>query len=270
MRKLCLFAAATVIAPAAFAQPVFLSTQNDVLFRYGLSGPIETLQLTDRVIGMARDPMTGVIIAMSPPDVLGGQGKIYRLDNPLSANPTLTLLNNTLVTQYPTATFIGGELYAFRNTDQTLIHIDLTTFAETPVGASGFTGLDRVGGSGYDPVTNTLFAVTGQANVPNALYTVDFGLINGPNPTGSLVGHLGIINESNGAEWHNGRLWAAMQNTNTGDYELGVINVATGAYSARRVLGMSSMDPTGLVVIPAPGAAALLTLAGLAALRRRR
>lgn len=262
--------AVLALAGTAAAQTRFLATQQNTLFRFGTTGTIDTFTMPDDMVGMAQDPTTGIIYVTSPPTNPGGQGELYRLDNAFGVAPSLTLLSNTMATQYPSISFVGNKLYGFRNTDDVLVEIDLGTFNQTIVGATGATGLDRVGGSGYDAVNDTLYAIQ-TLTAPNALYTVDYSLSNGPDPSSTFVGNLGVINDSCGADFYNGQLWIAIQNGTSGRFELGTVNTGTGAYSFVRDLGVPALsEETSLLAVPTPGALGLLGLGMLAATRRRR
>ncbi|MFG0258756.1 MAG: hypothetical protein ACF8LK_00275, partial [Phycisphaerales bacterium JB041] len=77
-----------------------------------------------------------------------------------------------------------------------------------------------------------------------------------------------------GAEFFDGKLYAAIQIVSSGELVLGEVNTSTGAFSAIRTV--STFDPNGtpmqvsLAIIPAPAGLGLLGAAGLVAIRRRR
>ncbi len=249
--------------------PLFLATQGDTLYRFGLAGAVQSFTLNDTVIAMAEAP-NGVIYAVSEKPGAGAQGaELYRLDNAFGAAPTLTLLDDDLTRLYPSITFIGNELYGFNNLEDTLVEIDLGTFNETPVGATGATGLQAVGGSGYDAGGDVLYAMEG-LSAPENLFTVDYSLTGGPDPTATLVGPLGHASLSLGGEFHDGDLWLATNNADTGFFELGRVNTATGFFTADRTIAGALQINTSLIAVPTPGSLGALSIAGLCAMRRRR
>lgn len=77
----------------------------------------------------------------------------------------------------------AGALYAINDGNDTLVTIDRTTFAVTPVGALGVSG--DFGDMTWASTTNTLYAVGGRGN--DALYT-----INTTTGAATLVGAHGI------------------------------------------------------------------------------
>lgn len=262
--------AAMSIGSSAMANTVFLASQGTTLYRFTESGTVKSFTMSDTIIGMAVDA-NGVVYATS--NVVGTPpgSELYRLDNPGSANPTLTLLNGNLSRLYTSITFINGKLYGVQNFDNFLTEIDLGTFAETPVGATGSMGTPdvRFGGLGFDAAGGKLYGVESQS-AKDGVYDIDWSLSNGPDPTATLIGAQGFNNESAGAEWVNGKLYAVINNVDTGDFEFGTINTGSGAFTASKVLGTSDFANTGLTAIPAPGVSGILALGGLAMLRRRR
>ena len=250
--------------------PLFLATQGDTLFRFGLSGTVQSFTLPDTVIAMARNPQTGTIYAMSEHPTAGPfGGELYRLDDPFGAAPTLTLLDDTLTRLYPSITFINGEMYGFENVDDTLRTIDLGTFDETVVGATGFTGITAVGASGFDADNGVLYAMGGLSS-PEELYTIDWTLSNGTDPSATLVGAYTPETLSHGGEFYNGELWMMTNNADTGFFEIGRFDTGAGSWSSDRAIAPAIQANTALVIVPAPGGALAMALAGVFAARRRR
>ncbi len=269
MVRAMILAALAIGSTAVANSPVFLSSQGTTLYRFTTNSVPKTFSVSDDIIGMAADANGVIYVTSSKPGSPPGS-ELYRLDNPLSNNPTLTLLHGNLSRLYTSITFINGKLYGVQNLDNFLVEIDLGTFVETPVGATGFMNTNaRFGGIGFDSSAGRLFAVESQST-NDSLWEIDWSLSNGPNPDASIIGAQGFNNESSGAEWYNGTLYGVINNVDTGDYEFGWYDTSTGAFTATKVLGTSAFINTGLTAIPTPGSLALLALGGLSLLRRRR
>jgi hypothetical protein len=101
----------------------------------------------------------------------------------------------------------------------------------------------------------------------DALYTVDY-----TSGAATLVGGLGIDLISLGLEWWNDTLYIAAQSATSGDYEIGMLDVETGAYGYLMSLpAPADLVATGLGIIPEPATLGLLACYVLTfcALRRR-
>jgi hypothetical protein len=98
----------------------------------------------------------------------------------------------------------------------------------------------------------------------------------------TLIGNTGITWSQAGGAAYNGQLWlgtrigsynasTGQQNHGTSGFRFGTVNTATGAFTqAFTVAELPFGGGFGYAVIPTPGAAALLGLAGLMTARRRR
>ena len=102
------------------------------------------------------------------------------------------------------------------------------------------------------------------------------------NAAATLVGNTGITWSQAGGAVYNGELWLGSrigsynasnggQDHGTSGFQFGTVNTATGAFTqVFTVAELPFGGGFGYAVIPAPGAAALLGLGGLVAVRRRR
>lgn len=267
MKTLIALAIAATTCTAS-AQLTFLATQGETLLRYtDGAGSVDSFTLSNPIIGLTTNP-SGQIIGSSP----GSEPTpgFYSLDDPFGT-PSVSFLGASGDARgYTSLTYAGGELYGFFDGGQQLFNIDDNTFAGTQV---GFIGVNNVtfGGSAYDDATDTFYAMGYDINTFEVfVYEVeDFST----SPSGTLIGAAGILGDGMSLEFFDGVLYSAIQNRTTGQFELGTIDVSTGAFTLEQVLADSfspSGDPTSLVVIPAPGAFAMLGLGGLVAARRRR
>lgn len=250
------------IGSAACAQPVFLAFTNDTLHRFTLNGPIETFQMSDTMMSLARRS-DGAFVGHSPM-ASGEQGRqSYELVDPLGAAPSLNLLSNQIAGPRGTLSFVGSQGYAVGNTDE-LLTVDFSTLEDT--GSVGHMGLPTdSNGSGYDRLNDKLYIINGQND---ALYSVNY---NDATPT--MIGSLGVDYLFGGAEFFGGTLYAFIQDTSRQRFVLGSVNTSTGEFTfLRDVAGYDPNDNVfaSLAVVPAPATLGLIGLGGLATLRRRR
>jgi hypothetical protein len=247
------------LVSAAQGQTI-LATRGNELFRvngnqvdqFTLTDSLHTLCRTSsgRLLGISNSPVQGLV-------------EIYELVGAETNNPTLVQVGSSSQ-RYPALAEVNGTLYATRDVDF-LVTLDNNTFSETNV--QGNLGLPQgIGGMGYDAAHDRLY-LTDFAT--DNLYRIDYA-----NSTTSLVGPVGVDFRNQGAEWYRGRYYTALERVDTAEFVLGHINVANGAFTQTLVLDTGITFPAGatvgLAVIPAPGAAAILGLAGLGFGRRRR
>lgn len=255
-----LIASAGLAAPALAVDPVFWATENSTLYRTTLGGSVTSFALSDDVVGMTSGP-DGRVYATSASPTIAGTFELYELD--LSGTPTLNLLTDGLTRPYNSLTFVGSQLWAAERMN--LVTIDLGTFAENEVGPTGFSGL---GGSAYDAATDTYYLTTRDGQ---QLIEADYALVNGTTPAGTPIGSLGVDFFHNGMELWEGTLYIATLFNNSAAFELGTVDAGSGAFSSLQTIAGSNVGGTiGLTITPAPSAAALLGLSGLAIARRRR
>jgi hypothetical protein len=170
--------------------------------------------------------------------------------------------------------FIGDTLYGFQKTPgnpantTTLVTIDPVNDTQSLVGATGLTTVGA-NGSGYDPTTDTLYTVVDGALGTGDLTEVDYGLANGPDPTGTVVGDLGVDFGNGGAEFFDGTLYALIQDLTNQTLVVGSVDTTTGLFTQLQQFDVFTPGPVGLAVVPEPATLSLLALAGLAVLRRR-
>lgn len=258
---------ALALASAAGASPMLLATTGDTLYRVGQGGGVESFQLSDTIISQTV-LSDGTILAFSSTRSSGSY-EVYELVGADGPNPSLSLLNSARSVSHPTYTDVNGQLYSVRS--DTLYTVDpAADYAVTNAGSLGLGNPGGIiGGSAYDPATDTFYVVSRDGNV----YTVDYSLTRGSTPAATLLGGMGLSQAQNhGAEFFDGGLYAAVQNQNTNEMSVGEIDTATGAFSAWATLDLTQtggLAPTSLAVIPTPGSVALAGV-GLLAIGRRR
>ncbi len=123
------------------------------------------------------------------------------------------------------------------------------------------------GGFGYDSGNDVLYAIARRPEA--ALYTVDYDLSDGPDPTATLVGPLGIEMRKHGADFFEGTLYAAAQYRG-GPLALGSIDTLTGSFHELMLVGPRAREDIALAIVPEPASLGLLGLGALALLRYRR
>ncbi len=267
MKKM-LLALALAAGGTATATPTFIASQGSTLLRYTQGdASVDSFSLSDRIVGMTMNP-NGQILATSTNENTPAQ--FFRLDDP-NGSPTLSFLGDSVGdNMFTSLTYVGNQLYGFFDGSQQLWSIDDSTYQGTLL---GFIGVNNVtfGGSAYDASTDTFFAIGYN------LFTLESSVYQIQNystsPSGVLIGNTGILADGMSLEFYDGVLYAAIQNTTSGAFELGTIDTTTGSFSLVQTLASSfspSGDPTSLVIIPAPGAGLLLAAGGLLAARRRR
>lgn len=257
-------ALATLAGAASAADPVFLTTTGSTLFRASSSGGVSSFPLSDDLVSMFTMP-NGEIWGVSSTASVNGTFELYRLDGALSATPTLTLLHDGFQATYPGMSYANGFLYGFADGSQNFDRIDPTTFAVSGVGQ---TGTFSNGGAAYDAATDTFW---GTSSNTNALYTIDYSLSGGPDPTGTLVGALGFDFQNHDAEFYNGVLYATVQRNDNGAYEAGILSTVDGSFTTLVTIeAVYTPGVVGMVVVPTPSTLALVAFGGLVAARRRR
>lgn len=253
-----------LLAGSAMAQPIFLATSGSTLYRAEQGGAATTFALSDDITNLLLAP-NGDILAFSSTENGSGNFEVYRLIGALGNSPSLQIVSDNLPNAYPAATFVGDTLYGYRNGSRNLVTYDIDTGVETEIGPSA-PMQGPVGGAAYDAATDTFYAVT---RGDDSLFTVDYAPAFDPDAT--LVGNLGIDVFNMGLEMYQGSLYGAFEDTTNGRFVAGTINTGTGAFTADTVFFDGVLDgAVGFVVVPAPGALAVLAAGGLVAVRRRR
>ena len=255
---------------AAFGGPTFFATQGRTLFRTdGVTSASFTL--SDDITGMATAPDGTIWASSRSDDDHDGFYELYKLTDPMGPAPTLTLWDDFLAELTPTLWVIDGTLYGYQHVDgQSLangqmVKIDYISRSQARVGNTGAIGVPSAGAA-YDPVHDVLYAIAGRPDA--ALYTVDYHLNGGPDPSATEVGPLGVEMRNHGAEFFDGKLYAAVQDP-TGPLKLGWVDTGTGQFNFMFNLAGPSSRAVGLAVLPEPAALTLLGL-GLAWVGRRR
>lgn len=261
MKKLLVTALLSLGAvSAASAGPTFYAFQENTLHRVNADSSVDQFTLSNTMISSSVNS-AGEIVGIeargaSPYDT-------FRLDNPLGT-PSLTS-TGSVASPVNSIAFVGNRAFGFDNFSLDFVELDPNTL--TQINNFGNLGFPGAVGMGYDAVNDVLYGVN-RAN--DELWSIDYN-----TGTASLIGSLGVDIQNGGAEFYDGVLYLANQNLDTGFFEIGTIDVTTGAYSTMMQLG-SFTDPNvaselvSLSIIPAPGGFAVLGLAGLAVTRRRR
>lgn len=135
--------------------------------------------------------------------------------------------------------------------------INTTTGAATLIGNTGLTSFTNLG---YDSINNAMYATNSA--------TDSFYSFNRATGACTLIGSLGGPTNPNGLAFNrdNGLMYMIDNNTDT----LYTINLGTGLATAIGSTGSGNLLGLVYVPLPTPGTAGLLTVAGAAALRRRR
>ncbi len=270
---LCVFGGAAV----ATANPIFLGTQGNTLFRID-GGVVSTFTLSTDLTSMAVDA-NGTIWASALTDADGdGSRELYILNDPLGAAPALTLQSDFLSENTASLTFIGNTLYGIQKTPLTppsntrLVTIDPFGQTQSFVGATGQTGFGA-NGTGYDPLNDKLYSII-SGSVPGTLSEINYSLSGGAvDPDATAIGPFGINFVNAGAEFYDGTFYGLVQkNTDpVGELVLGSIDTSSGAFTEIMLVDNGpSGGAVGLVVLPEPGTALLLVVSSLVVLRRRR
>lgn len=230
--------AAFLAAEPATAQPVFLASYGNTLFRV-TDETIETFPgQPASIIGMTVIPPGSAVASASAGDVLAIEGsggtRIWRVDNPISGTPDLVLLGN-----FPSdhsrgdITFAHGRLfginaaviYEYSVDDFSLVNvIDL----ERPSASSG--------GIVFDGDANWYIANQASERIVRLLDPPSADGWTPLEPTGIDIGN-------NDLEWYFGALWLATDTD--GVLRVGTIDLDTGVY--QHVLGVApTTTPRGV------------------------
>lgn len=255
---LAVAAAAASTTGSARADTTYLATHYRTLYRmvperHERGMVIETFDLAIPVRGLCFDGSSvfGVVSQDG-----ASQSDFVRLENAVTGTPSLTKIAR-LDRTYGSVTAVGDLFFGTAGGGYDLYSIDMSDPAN-PV--ETYIGSNPIGGNGasaYDPLKGIFYTVS---KYTDTLYEVDLGH-GGLEP----VGHLGINDLSAGAEWFDGELFLAVQNGSSGDFEIGTLDVTTGAYDLSFVLedGIADYVATGLAVVPEPTTLVLLLVAGL-------
>jgi hypothetical protein len=265
-RVLCLAvgsaAAAATLSTVALADVAYLATHYSTLYRFtpesGLG--IETFEMGIPVRGLCFDGETVFGVASFHG---ADEAEFVIVENPVSGTPSLTVVAE-LGRVYGGITKVADLFFGFSRAGADLYSIDVSDPAN-PI--ETYIGTNSVGGNGaiaHDPASDTLYAISKHTD---ALYTVD--RLSGES---TYVGDLGIDDLSGGAEWFDGQLFMAVQNGSSFDFEIGTVDVVTGAYGLTFTLGEGIADQvaTGLAIVPEPACVTLLLVGSLLAWRRMR
>jgi len=261
----------SVLAAGATAEPVFFATQGTTLFRVS-DGGVDSFTLSDVITALSVAP-DGTFWGTSFTDDDGdGLRELYTLANPFGDSPALVLQGDFLEENTPSITFIDSMMYGFQKDPDAppetgvLVTIDPDGQTQALVGDTGSTGI-APGGSAYDPVNDVLYAMVKHGD--GQLFTVDYDLEGGTDPTGTSLGSFDLAFGNNGAEYYDGLLYMVSQLSGDGPLSLGVIAPDTVTYTELLQFGPPAAEPIGLAVIPEPATLLLLGLGACALARRR-
>jgi hypothetical protein len=292
-------------ASSAHAQLVIGTTTTTTTNGAAFYIDVNTMQVTTlwnsaankKVNGIASDPANNKLYANdaarlnswnygsigTAPTLIGG---MYRTNDNVSFTATgvddLTFVNNKLygVTSFGSTTYKKG-IYQIATTTDAGAHVVMTPLWTDPTGLGTSSGDLATGGMAYN-VSNGLFYLTNSAdntgtggNYTPGIFTVDaFGsgaitkLVNFPS------GH----NRIDGLTIGNGILWMTEQDPTNSVINIFRYDLATATYNPT-VLTIPLVDGINRASgacwapganVPAPGALALLGVAGVATARRRR
>lgn len=258
----------------AVAEPFIFASQENILFRIDTAtNTIEQFDLGASITALTFDSQ-GRLWATDPDDPdSDGSFAIYRVHDPFGA-PFVSLVSdglseNTASIEWVNSVLYGAQGDAPRVTSR-LVTIDPTTGAETPVGITGETGVEQIGGLAFDDLSSTMFAL---GNVGGKLYTLDWDLSDGPEPTGTFIGDIGFDPITSGlAFWEPTQTLYAMTRNQSTD-EIGVYTLNTSTGEATLLYDLSGLTTvrgaSGIAVIPAPPVVWLMVIAAGAWCRRR-
>lgn len=246
-----LLAAASV---GASGQTFFVN-KGTTLYRVS-DGGTDQFTLSDELHSLTIDNNGRFIGGTS---VVDGDFEVYELSDPFGT-PSLVEIGTT-TGRVPTLTNVNGTLYGVQGVTD-LFRFD-NALNEEFLGNLGIA--NGVGGSGYDPATDSYYLLN---HNENRLYTVDYA-------NAQVVGSIDVDFDFEflGAEWFGGQLWAAFTDLAAGELILGTVDPGTGGFTLDRVVagGFGPNSGTvGLAIVPAPTTLAVLGLAGVVAARRRR
>ena len=256
------------ISSAASAQ-VYLTTLGNTLYRTQ-GGVTTTFTLSDDITSLEVMP-DGTIYGASRTDDDGdGFFELYRLDDAEGAAPTLNPMGDFLANNTPSLMHAGNHLYGFQHTpggidNSNLVTIDPVAGTQTSIGTID----TRVNSSGYDDGTGDAWGMNRGNLTDGMLHSIDLF-----TPDSTPVGAIGQQVFNAGGDFWNGTLYRAFENGQT--LQLATVDTTTGLMTPFLTIELSVMNTgvgttdVGLVIIPTPGVGALMGLAGIAALRRRR
>jgi hypothetical protein len=253
--------------------------QENVLFRIQ-GAQIDMFTLSDDLTGLDFDE-NGVLWALGVDHAnTNGFNELYTIDDPLGT-PSLSLVSDGL--SYPTTSieWVGNTLYGIQDNypsgNNHLVTINPLTGVETPVGNTGDTGITPTHVGGITLENGTMWALWSED--PGALYTLDWTLTGGPEPTGTLVtgtdASTWIVTSGLDHDPETGELWGMLKTAGTdiSDLYIGIYRIDKVTGDLTLEYDLSSLTAvrgaTGFAFVPEPGTLALLAVGGLVVLRRR-
>jgi hypothetical protein len=240
----------------------YVVTKRGEMFRRDSAGNTQYHTMPHEIFCLFQEASSGKVYGAGRAS-FSGPFQLFELTNPQAGAPNWVPLGN-LGYNYGTITDINGTIYGLQ--DGNLLTIDLSDPTNPVETLLGQTGVTNTGASGYDPVTDTLYAIS---NDDDNLYIVDR-----QNVTSTSVGYMGHDTVASGGEWYDDQFFIVTQNAFNNDTELGTVDLTTGAFTE-----LFSVDPgapsngTSLLIIPGlipePGTIAMLSVALLFVGRRR-
>ncbi|MBK7406481.1 MAG: hypothetical protein IPJ41_18280 [Phycisphaerales bacterium] len=277
MRSSCGIGAIIVVASAglAQAQPItFFSSDNETLYRGTNSGLDAAFGGPDEIRGMSLlengasigGASAGDVIGVSSPQRVNEDQVVYRIDNAFAGSPSLVSLGTIdLANAVSDIAFANGKMYGVRNSGPAgtiLIHEFDAGFAVANTWDTGISLTDKgAGGLAYDNASGLFFVTDPDSD---KLWSYSLG------GSASLVGDVGFDYGNNDLSMFNGRLYAAIADLGTNDYDIGYFSMGDGSFTNVVTVGSYLGGSIGAVVVPGAPSVLVLGMAGFAGLRRRR
>ncbi len=255
-----------LLTGAAAAQPTLMVSQGTTLYRYRNGAVTTFTNVGDVINGMTNVPVGMTVGNMNGGatggDILAlGSNAVYRVDTPLGT-PTLTQVG---LRGGPNASpvFVGARMFGVAGVlpqGSIVVEWDPANFNEINRWDTGVFG----GPGGIVNVPGTPDEFYYAEFLSDAIWRYKLG------DNFSTFVCATPDNDYVGLEMVGGTIYASYALPATADFVLGTQSLA-GAFTQLAVLDVYHTGITGLArVVPAPGTLALIALAGLAAVPRRR
>lgn len=237
----------------AVADPMFFSSRGSIIYRFNLTDPPETFVMPDRFAAMSTDSAGNIWLAGRRDPDEDTLLDLYTLDDPCGI-PKLVHQGSYLPRRLSSMTFIGDLMYVTYLDDNSTSHIlaavDVVNQTVTVVGDTGKV-LAGIESSAFDPFTNILYGINNGSfeGIEPQLHTIDWQLLNGPDPVATIVGPTGRPSWTSGGDMYDGTYYHLVSYFVAADsghtIELGTINLNTGAFNTVRIV--DSAVPTGTI-----------------------
>lgn len=262
----------------AQVNPVVFAVQDDVLFRIDGSN-VGRFFLEDKLTALDFDD-SGVLWGVGVDDNNNDLFELYRVDDPFGT-PSLSLVNENIDRRTESIVWVGSTLYAIQGSNldspQSLVTLNSSTGAATPVGLTGNTGINPEQVGGIAIKDGIMYALNNR--LPGELYSIDWTLANGNDPTGTFLtatspASLFVVTDGLDNDPNGGSLWAMIRKGNIIGSDVGVYRLDEITGQLNLVLDLSGLTDvrgaSGLAVIPEPATLVLLVFGSMALVARRR